>query len=192
MSDNFSRFMTGKVSYFRSLVEDDWELIANWINNPNFNKFLFQGWKSVTPDDVKKQFTDERISENAIQFAQCDVDSNNLVGWCGFYRWDKISHSAELRTFVSPDKWGCGLGTEQYALLVKLGFDRFNLNRLYFGTHEKNIGTLKIYEKLHFVKEGISRQDVYRNGLYSNNLRFSILKDEYLAETKDIIDSFLN
>ena len=118
--------------------------------------------------------------------------SNKLVGWCGIYRWDKISHSAELRSFVDPDYSGRGFGTEQHAFVLKMGFGRYNLNRVYCGTHEENAAILRIYEKLHLTKEGILRQDTIRNGKYSDTVRYSILRNEYDSEVKKIVDSFLD
>jgi RimJ/RimL family protein N-acetyltransferase len=192
MTDNPLGFATGNVSYLRVLEDDDYELISNCINDQQFNKFLVQGWKPVTPENIQKQFADERNIENAIQFAQCEKNSDKFVGWCGLYKWDKISHSQELRSFVDPTNWGHGFGTEQHAFMLKIGFERYNLNRIHCGTNQNNSGVLRIYEKLDLVKEGISRQETFRNGKYFDTVRYSILRSEYNSKVKKLVDSVLS
>jgi RimJ/RimL family protein N-acetyltransferase len=38
---------------------------------------------------------------------------------------------------------------------------------------------LHCYEKLGFKKEGILRQNRYKNGVYTNDVMMSLLKDEW-------------
>lgn len=191
-SKNVSYFFRGRLTSLRSLVPEDYSRIAKWINDPDFNRNLYQGWKPVDAEAIREQFETERRLEDAIQFASCMNSSDELLGWCGFYKWEKIAHSAEIRSFVGTESWGKGYGTEQFAILLKLGFERYNLNRISFGTYHENIGALKIYEKFQVEREGILRQVGYRNGKYYDAHMYGVLRKEYEEKIRDICNSYLS
>jgi len=171
-----------KLSYLREIQTEDYEKIINWINDPIFNKFLYQGWTKISKEGFAEQVIDEKHKENAKIFSQFDKSSKELVGWCGIYFPTSLQHrnakKAEIRSFVGTEFWGKGYGTEQYIVLVKFGFEKLSLNRMYFGTHQDNKGTQNIYKKLGFKLEGVSRQDYKRNE-YADVFQYAILKSEY-------------
>tara|TARA_B110000263_G_C15235435_1_gene476787 strand:- start:39 stop:641 length:603 start_codon:yes stop_codon:yes gene_type:complete len=183
-----------KNSYFKEIQISDYPKIISWINDPNFNKFLYQGLNHVSNESFSKQVSDEKSLEDAKIFSQFNKLTNQLVGWCGLYfptsKIYKSVKKAEIRSFVGTEFWGQGYGTEQYVALVTMGFEVFNLNKVFFGTHQDNIGIQKIYQKLNFFKEGISRQDYFRNN-FADIYRYSILQNEYHENIKKIFESYL-
>jgi len=183
-------FVEGKLTYLRGIKEEDYELISDSINDSEFNQLLYQGWKPVDPKDIENQFENEKREENAIIFSQCEKKTDKMVGWCGLYSWEKIAQMGELRNFVHRKFWRKGFGTEQYAMLVYLGFERYNFNRIYFGTNENNKGTLKIYKKLGFTKEGVSRQMYFRQKYWDIH-NYSVLRKEYENYSKEKCRAFL-
>ncbi len=183
-------FLKGKLSYFRGFVNEDYELIAKCINDPIFNKLLFQGTKPVNAETVKKQIESED-EERSIQLVQCDILNDQLVGWCGLYPIRRIELSADMRSFIFPSYWSKGFGTEQHAALIKIGFEKLNLNRITTGTNEENIGMLSVYKKLGLTKEGIFRQDHYKNGKYSDTIHYAVLRNEYENKVKELCNLFL-
>jgi len=187
-----SYFIKGRQTYLRGIIEDDYHYIANCVNDPEFNKFLQQGWKSVNKEDVRNQFENEKKIESAIQFAQCKIDTEKIVGWCGLYKWDIIPGSVEIRSFVGTEYWGKGYGTEQYAMLLKIGFERYNMNRIFFGTHYQNKGTERIYEKIGAFQEGVLREITYRGGKYNDANIFSILRREYDKKVRNLCEPYLS
>jgi len=196
MNDNndYLLFLNLKHSYFKEIQSSDYPKIISWLNDPNFNKFLFQGMNEISVEFFSKQVNDEKSLENAKIFSQFNKQNNELIGWCGLFfpihEAQKIGQKAEIRSFVGTEFWNKGFGTEQYIMLVTLGFEFFNLNRIFFGTHQDNIGTQKIYEKLEFIKEGILRQDYFRKN-FADIYRYSVLKSEYESKSKKIFQSYL-
>ena len=184
-------FFRARLTYLCGIKSEDYSKIADWVNEPEFNKLLYQGWKPVDAESIREQFDTEKRDEAAIQFAQCQISDDQMIGWCGLYRWEKIAHSAEIRSFVGTSFWNRGYGTEQYAMLLKIGFERYNLNRIYFGTHQDNKGTLKIYEKIGAIREGVLRQITYRNGKYSDGHMFSVLRSDYEEKVKKLCSPYL-
>jgi len=93
---------------------------------------------------------------------------------------DYINSQAELSIIIGlSNTHGKGYGYEACKLLVEHAFEQLNLNRIYLGTHEDNIGMQKIANKLGFKEEGRRRQAIYKNGKYSDIIEYGILRGEY-------------
>ncbi|MBU7025134.1 MAG: GNAT family N-acetyltransferase, partial [Theionarchaea archaeon] len=90
------------------------------------------------------------------------------------------NRKAELGIFIGEKKyWGKGYGTEAVRLGLKLAFEALNLNKVYLRAFINNKRAQKCYEKAGFKKEGILRQDMFKNGNYIDCIVYSILMEEY-------------
>jgi len=54
-----------KKSYLKRIQDKDIPQIVNWLNDPNFNKLLYQGWETVTTESFSKQILEEEKIEDA-------------------------------------------------------------------------------------------------------------------------------
>ncbi|MCX5977802.1 MAG: GNAT family protein, partial [Coprothermobacterota bacterium] len=77
-----------------------------------------------------------------------------LIGACGYFRWDKRHHRAEIGYDLWPDYWGQGLMLEALKALINFGFEKMDLNRVEATTHTENQRSQRVLTKLGFQKEG--------------------------------------
>jgi RimJ/RimL family protein N-acetyltransferase len=75
--------------------------------------------------------------------------------------------------------WGPGHGTEATRLLVDHAFATLNLHRVWLRVAEDNERGLRSYLRVGFQKEGILREDYYRDGRYRNLVLMSLLRGEW-------------
>jgi RimJ/RimL family protein N-acetyltransferase len=59
--------------------------------------------------------------------------------------------------------------------MLKHGFEDLNLNRIYLQVFAENLRGIKAYLAAGFVKEGILRQAMYKNGKYNDIVLMSVL-----------------
>ncbi len=64
-------------------------------------------------------------------------------------------------------------------LLLKVGFETLNLNRIFLRVDVANKGGIRAYEKAGYVHEGRFRQGNYRDGQYEDMLFMSVLRSEW-------------
>jgi ribosomal-protein-alanine N-acetyltransferase len=107
-------------------------------------------------------------------------ESKLLIGTCGYCRWDKAHHRAEIGYDLWPDYWGKGIMPEAISALVCFGFNKMGINRIEATTHTENQRSQRVLEKLGFQREGILREYYYRDGTYNNQVQFSFLQSEWL------------
>ena len=63
--------------------------------------------------------------------------------------------------------------------LVRVGFERINLNRIEATTNLDNAGSRRVLAKVGFVEEGVLRDYRYWRGAFYDLRMFSLLRREY-------------
>jgi ribosomal-protein-alanine N-acetyltransferase len=106
-------------------------------------------------------------------------DGGHLIGTCGYCRWDKQHHHAEIGYDLWPDYWGQGLMPEVLQALIGFGFEKMDLNRVEATTHTENQRSQRVLAKLGFQREGLLREYYCRDGVYNDQVQFSLLRREW-------------
>lgn len=110
--------------------------------------------------------------------------AGQLIGTCGYSRWDRQHHRAEIGYDMWPDYWGQGLMPEALQALIQFGFDEMQLNRVEATTHTENQRSQRVLARLGFQKEGLLREFYCRDGIYNDQVQFSLLKSEWIPPCK--------
>jgi RimJ/RimL family protein N-acetyltransferase len=176
-------FMAGDQVYVRSLVRDDLVSMLEWINDPDVTRLLFVGITPANLELLTEQWEHEQRSRNDVVFAVCRKNSSDaFVGTTGLYGINWVMRTGEFRVFIGDKTvWNHGIGSECTKLMVVYGFEKLNLNRVWLGVNAANTGGVRAYEKAGFVREGILRQEQYRNFRYYDVIRMSVLRGDYEA-----------
>ena len=173
-------YYEGKSFYLRGAEKEDFtEHLYNWANDNEVCKFMLTGINPSNKEKMEEEY-EQLIKGDNVVFAIVDKHSKRTIGLAGLYgiRWQP--RIAEFRIIIGDRSfWNKGIGTETARLIIKHAFDNLNLNKVFLGVNSDNTGALKSYEKAGFVKEGVLRQEVYRNGRYYDATRFSILREEF-------------
>ena len=103
----------------------------------------------------------------------------HLIGTCGYYKWDKQHHRAEIGYDLWIDYWGQGLMPEALQILIQYGFEEMDLNRIEATTHTENQRSQRVLAKLGFQKEGLLREYYCQDGIYNDQVQFSLLRTEW-------------
>jgi len=105
----------------------------------------------------------------------------HLIGTCGYFRWDQKHHRAEIGYDLCPDAWGKGLMPEALQAIVRFGFEEMKLNRIEATVHVENMRSQWVLAKLGFQREGLLREYYCREGIYNDQVQYSLLKREWLS-----------
>ena len=92
----------------------------------------------------------------------------------------KKDNIAEIGYWVGRRHWGKGLATEAAKLIVREGFKKLKLHKIYATHHPKNIASGRVMQKLGMKYEGTLRQHVKSRGKYRDMVHYCILRSEFL------------
>lgn len=172
--------MAGNEVYLRSYERTDLPLMAGFLHDEEVTRLLFMGLLPSNLELMIEQWEQDQRSPNQVSFAVCDKQSDEFIGTTGLYDIQWVMRTAEFRVFLGNKKfWNRGIGTECTKLMVVYGFDKLNLNKVWLGVNTENKGGVRAYEKAGMVREGVLRQEQYRNFRYYDAIRMSMLRSEY-------------
>ena len=101
------------------------------------------------------------------------------IGNLGFHKIDRAHRKADVGIVIGePTLWSKGYGTEAMHVALRYAFDVLGLNKVSLDVLEYNTRAIRTYERLGFQREGIHREDAYKDGRFVNVLRMSILARE--------------
>jgi RimJ/RimL family protein N-acetyltransferase len=173
-------FLIGKKIYLRPVEAEDAKFLSRGENDPSVRESLFLALPiSLTGEQEKiEQYIK---SKEAIVFTIIEKETNKPVGQTAFFRIHYISRAAIFYlAILDPVHWSKGYGSEVTQLMVDYAFKTLNLNRIQLHVCAENMPAVKIYQKAGFVKEGVLRQAMYRNGRYFDFWVMGILRCDWL------------
>ena len=162
-----------------SLEYRDLPKLYEWINNEDlvlFNSY----YKPVSEMEHKDWFESISKKSDLFIFTIRLEETDNLIGTCQLQRINFIDSNAELQIRIGESKGrGKGYGTQAVRHLLDFAFRQLNLHRVYLHVFKDNVGAIKSYEKVGFVKEGLLRDAAHVNGKYVDSYVMGVLRNEY-------------
>ena len=160
---------------------DDVEDVLLYASDPEWARFLGPVPQPYTRADAEgflaNQLSQDRTKRAswAIEYAGSAVGGVN-IGFDAENRVGTIGYSIARRL------WGKGLATEAAGAVIDASFTACpDLNRIQATTDERNLGSLRIMEKLGMVREGFLRQHQYVREEFRNTVWCGLLRFEWEA-----------
>jgi RimJ/RimL family protein N-acetyltransferase len=105
-------------------------------------------------------------------------DDDVKIGYFRVSDYSHLNNNIQIGMDIHSDFRGRGLAYEAYCKFIPFLFKKYNLNKIFLEVLITNIRAYNLYVKLGFVREGVKRQEVLKNGKYIDSIFMSILKDE--------------
>jgi RimJ/RimL family protein N-acetyltransferase len=177
-----SPFLIGEKIYLRPIEAEDARLLSRGENDPIVRESLFLALPVSLTNEQEK--VEQYIkSKDAIVLVIVEKETNKAIGQTAFFRIDYISRAAVFYiAILDPACWSKGYGSEATKLMVDYAFKTLNLNRIQLHVCAENSAAIKIYERVGFIKEGVLRQAMFRNGNYVDFWVMGILRSDWLEK----------
>lgn len=169
----------------RLIDENDADFLLNLRLSPTVNDLV--GHFIFLNNSMQKNWIGKNAASNdSMYFILEKIDEANpiKIGMVRVNHIDRINGSMSVGGDIIEDFRGKGYGKKMFQLIFKLGFDYWNMNRLWLHVLKNNVNAFELYKKMGFVEEGVQRKAVYRDGKYIDYLMMSILHDEYRSLSK--------
>ncbi|MGD9568139.1 MAG: GNAT family N-acetyltransferase [Sedimentibacter sp.] len=163
------------------IEKEDMEYIYGWFSDSEFLKFYDYLPPVVqTKEEVDKTFSDHENNEESDVYAIKLKENNQIIGIAGFDDIVKQNKVATLFIGIGDKNIrGKGYGKEALNLLLEYGFNELGFHRIQLNVLEFNHVAIALYEKVGFIKEGIYREFVFRDGKRYDLILYGLLKSEW-------------
>ncbi|MGP1383629.1 MAG: GNAT family N-acetyltransferase [Thainema sp.] len=166
--------------HLRTLHVDDVEFIYRHFANPEVNQFLLDEAPihSLEQAQAIVDFFVHPTDDTYTRWVLIDKINGKPIGTCGFHKWNRRNHRAEIGYDLTPSAWGQGYMREALTAMLKHGFTRMELNRVEALVYPENTASLKLLKKFNFQPEGLLRDYFYQDGQYYDHWLLSLLRAE--------------
>ncbi|WP_100401667.1 GNAT family N-acetyltransferase [Bacillus sp. FJAT-42315] len=149
---------------------------VEWLNKPEVYE-SFGLTKKITIDSHSEWINSLRNTYIwAVYSTDNDIHCGNLLLF-----YNPLHHSAFFQIYLGePKSRGKKLGYYSLIAVLEYAFETLKLNRIWLQVFPDNKNAINLYEKLGFVREGVERESHYSNSLFKDQLRYSILKREWM------------
>jgi ribosomal-protein-alanine N-acetyltransferase len=168
--------MTENIS-LRPWEISDLDSLLLYANNPNIARNMTNGFPHPYTKEAGSNFIAMAKTKKPLSiFAICI--NNEAIGGIGVHPQQDIHEKcAELGYWLAETFWGKGITSIAVLKMIDFAFQNFDIVRLYARPFSSNIGSQKVLEKCGFSLEAKLKKSIYKNGVYLDELIYSIVKD---------------
>lgn len=118
-------------------------------------------------------------SRSRLQWGITLRGQGRVIGTATLMSWDRDHRRAELGYALRRDRWGQGIVGEALAEVLRFGFQRMELHRIYADTDPNNAASIRVLERLGFVREGLQRHTFFHLGAWADSVMWALLEPEW-------------
>ncbi len=149
----------------------------NWLNNKQIQR-NFGITKELNLED-HINWLSEHPSIEFLSILYNDLHVGNIV-----LDFNELHESVFLQIYIGDSQCrGKGIGASAMKQALNYIFVEKQKHRVHLKVFEDNVPAINLYEKLGFIKEGIERDSHKMNGIFRNQLLYSILYSEWKVES---------
>ncbi len=179
--------MEGKLVRLRGYERTDLDAVMKWINDEEVTQFLGGEILALPQSSIAEMKFIEasagRVPSSADQsFVIETLADRKYLGGVAFHAINWHNRAAGVGIVIGDKSyWGRGYGSDAMRVLMRIGFDKLNLHRLWLHVYDFNQRAIASYEKCGFKREGVLRKERFHKGSYCDTIVMGILADEYRA-----------
>ncbi len=167
----------------RELNSNDLAVINKWRNDETLIGVLGATFRYI--DEAVDYLWYEsylKSRSNTVRCAITEQNSDTILGLVSLTNIDHLNQAAVFHIMIGDTAFQKkGIGTFATNEILKHAFLNLNLKRIELSVLPYNTNAQKLYEKVGFIKEGIKRAAVFKNGEFHNIYLYGILKDDWLC-----------
>ena len=160
-------------------IADVTDAYLRWMTDPDVTQFLESRFHGVTRESLTAFVDAMEQNADSVMLAIIERDGDHHVGNIKIGPIDRHHLVADIGLLIGEKAcWGRGYATEAIGLAVRYAFDLLPLRRLTAGAYANNVGSIRAFEKVGFIREGVRRQHYRCGNRYVDGVLLGLLRDE--------------
>ena len=173
-------FIQTKRLKLRLFSIEDVEDVFSYASDPQWARFLPVP-QPYTKADAEKFLTGQVSKDRRTGAVWAIEHGGSVIGGVDI-GFDFENRVGEMGYSIARRLWGKGLATEAAGAVIDAAFSVYpELNRIQACGDQRNVGSLRVMEKLGMVREGVLRQDKFLRGEFCNTVWCGLLRGEWEA-----------
>ena len=180
VSDDFPNLETERL-ILRPLTLEDADFVFQHFSDPAVTQYLMDEPPLTEYAQAQEiiRFYLEPAGKTYNRWGLVRKSDHQLIGTCGYHKWDKRYFRAEIGYDLSPGFWGQGYMAEALRAVLQNGFERMGLNRIDALVSIENDRSVRLLQQAGFKLEGILRDYFFLDGKFYDHYLFALLQKEW-------------
>ena len=170
----------GQLTRLRAMDNGDLMKLMDYSNDYQVMRSASGGilYPSTMDDAARAMQQNTSFTSGEYQFAIETKQDRILIGQCGFVKVNWKNRVGEAAILIGEkDYRNKGYGADAIRTLCAFGFNEMNLRKIKALVFDFNIAALRCYEKCGFQREGIWKEEIYREGAYHDVIQMCLFRD---------------
>ncbi len=180
------KFLVGKHISLHSLRPEDLKEdkpYFSWLDDLSLDLYTERGYFPNSEARMEAYYTSAMNNPHIILLGIFDNKTNVHIGNITFSEINWINRRASISYIIGNKNFmRKGLATDAVLMMMQYGFNKLNFERIWAGSSELNIGSIKVLKKSGFKKEGVMRNHLFRNGKHCNVIIFGSIRNEWIIK----------
>lgn len=164
----------------REFIFDDIEVVHEYASDPLVTKYMI--WGPNSEEDTRNYISlmieqQRQVLRQDYEFAIILKETGKLIGGCAIHT--NGPRQGEFGYCFNRLFWGQGYATEAAGMILKFGFHKLGLHRIYATCRPDNIGSAKVMQKNGMKYEGHLREHLWHKGKWHDSFQYSLLESEF-------------
>lgn len=170
---------------YKLLTDDDFNLFFDLYSNEDVMHYAYAPRLENHEDAITKfrEILDNQTDSRKGKMYVASISENNIpIGIVDYelYMLNEHGGVAEIGYFLLPDYWGQGYGGEMAQALIDNMFNETAIHRICASAQVENVASERIMRKLSMECEGVHRHARYKDGEWYDEIKYAILRQEWL------------
>lgn len=165
----------------RSIEMKDLPLMYEWMHDEKVTENLQADFANFTEDRVKRfieSAMEQSDDSDNLHYAIVD-EKDEYMGTISLKNINRQNRNAEYAIVTRSGAHGKGYAKAATMDILRLGFQKLSLEKIYLYVSVNNIGANKFYHKCGFKEEGVFRKHMCIGGKLEDIRWYSMLKEEF-------------
>lgn len=176
---SFPEFESDRLLFRKFLLSDAKDLLLIRSNDDVMRFMDVIRFESIADAEKWLHTASESYDkEIGINWGIVEKQSNNFIGYFGFWRMIPEHCRAEIGYALKPECWGKGYMYETINRMVRFGFNEIKLHSIEANVNPDNEKSKKVLERIGFIKEAYFRENYLFDGKFLDSVIYSLLEKD--------------
>lgn len=165
----------------RKVTKEDATSMLNYLSDEVVMKYYgLEPFKSINDAlDEISWYQSIHNNKTGIRWGITLKEQGDVIGSCGFHNNVSQHFRTEIGFELSKEQWGKGIALEAVQAIINYGFEHMNFQRIEALIEPPNRASIKLVEKLGFIREGLLRNYEFTCGKFDDLYMYSLLKEDF-------------
>ena|SRR5688572_8157014 len=180
------RFLVGKRISLHGLSPENLDINSPyyaWLEDMSLDVYTERSYFPNNLVRMRSYYEESCKNQSLILLGVFDNETGKHIGNVSFQEISWLARRASIAYLLGDNSFaGKGIITDAVMMMMYYGFNKLNFQRIFAGVSDLHEASKKVCIKAGLKEEGRLRNDLFRNGEFSDSIFYGAIYDEWMKE----------